>query len=82
MESVASRDARDLTDLIEQVSGSDELKKAYEEARTAKDRAEENTVLQFTKKKTMAQEKKQYKEQKEEADQFQELVEKQVRTDN
>jgi len=77
VENVASRDSRELTALIEQVAGSDELKKRFDELRVAKEAAEEETIAQFTKKKSMAAEKKQYKEQKDEAEQFQALLLKQ-----
>ena len=42
IESVASKSPKDLTALIEQISGSEELKKDYEEAMKGRHKAEED----------------------------------------
>lgn len=68
VESIASKNPKELTGLFEQISGSEELKKDYEELEVQKARAEETTVFMYQKKKTVAAERKQKKEQKEEAE--------------
>jgi structural maintenance of chromosome 1 len=78
VESIAQKSPKDLTALFEQISGSDELKKDYETLREAKERAEENTIFNFQRRKGILTEKKVFKEQKEEALRFQKLLEEQV----
>ncbi|CAI8602833.1 unnamed protein product [Vicia faba] len=68
VESIASKNPKELTGLIEQISGSDELKRDYEEFEEEKAIAEEKSALVYQKKKTMVMERKQKKEQKEEAE--------------
>lgn len=51
---MASKSPKDLTALIEQISGSDELKAEYEAALLEKERAEENTIFSHQKKKFAA----------------------------
>ncbi|CAK8571767.1 unnamed protein product [Lathyrus sativus] len=68
VESIASKNPKELTGLIEQISGSDELKRDYEEFEEEKASAEEKSALVYQKKKTMVMERKQKKEQKEEAE--------------
>lgn len=68
VESVASKNSKELTGLIEQISGSDELKKEYEELEEKKASAEEKAALIYQKKKTIGAEKKLKKAQKEEAE--------------
>ena len=51
IESVASKSPKDLTALVEQISGSDELKKDYEDTEEVKSRAEEEVHAAFTKRK-------------------------------
>ena len=68
VESIASKNPKELTALFEQISGSEELKKDYEELEVQKARAEEATVFMYQKRKTVAAERKQKKEQKEEAE--------------
>lgn len=68
MESIASKNPKELTGLIEQISGSDELKRDYEQFEEEKASAEEKSALVYQKKKTMVMERKQKKEQKEEAE--------------
>uniref|UniRef100_A0A5B7C5C0 Structural maintenance of chromosomes protein n=1 Tax=Davidia involucrata TaxID=16924 RepID=A0A5B7C5C0_DAVIN len=68
VESIASKNPRELTALLEQISGSDELKREYEELEEQKGRAEEKSALVYQKKRTIVLERKQKKEQKEEAE--------------
>ncbi|CAH2064119.1 unnamed protein product [Thlaspi arvense] len=68
VESIASMNSKELTGLLEQVSGSEELKKEYEELEEKKASAEEKAALIYQKKKTVGAEKKQKKAHKEEAE--------------
>lgn len=68
VESIASKNPKELTALVEQISGSDELKKDYEQFEEEKGAAEEKSALVYQKKKTVVMERKQKKEQKEEAE--------------
>ncbi|KAJ7497178.1 condensin complex subunit SMC1 [Mycena latifolia] len=73
VEAVASQSPRELSRLIDQISGSLELAPEYEKAKEAQDRATENATFNFTKRRGIAGEIKQYKEQKGEADRFDSL---------
>ncbi len=75
IESVASKSPKDLTGLIEQIRGSEELKKDYEEAMKARHRAEEEQHGAFTRRKGLATQRKQMKEQKDEAERHVKLAE-------
>ncbi|XP_073012477.1 structural maintenance of chromosomes protein 1 [Typha latifolia] len=68
VESIASKNPKELTALLEQISGSDELKKDYEELEEQKARAEEKSALVYQEKRTIVMERKQKKAQKEEAE--------------
>ncbi|XP_077250735.1 structural maintenance of chromosomes protein 1-like [Tasmannia lanceolata] len=68
VESIASKNPKELTALLEQISGSDDLKKDYEDLEEQKSRAEEKSTLIYQKKKTVVMERKQKKQQKEEAE--------------
>ncbi|KAJ0051873.1 hypothetical protein Pint_01726 [Pistacia integerrima] len=68
VESIASKNPKELTGLLEQISGSDELRRNYEVLEEEKARAEEKSALVYQKKKTIVLERKQKKEQKEEAE--------------
>ncbi|XP_051142865.1 structural maintenance of chromosomes protein 1 [Andrographis paniculata] len=68
VESIASKNPKELTSLIEQISGSEEYKRRYEELEVEKAEADEKAVLAHQKKKTISAEKKQKKLQKEEAE--------------
>eukprot|EP00877_Chromochloris_zofingiensis_P013480 jgi/Chrzof1/8386/Cz03g08190.t1 len=68
IEKVASRSPEGLTQLFEQISGSDALKQEYEHLEQEKAKAEEKTSLLFSKKKSIMAERKQKKEQKDEAE--------------
>ena len=78
MEAVASQSPRELSRLIEQISGSLELASEYEKAKEAQERATENATFNFTKRRGIAGEIKQYKEQKSEADRFDALCQERV----
>jgi structural maintenance of chromosome 1 len=71
VESVASKSPLELTKLLEQISGSDQLKNEYEELLKKKDEAEETTIFSMQKKKMYVTQKKEVKEQKDEAELFQ-----------
>ncbi|KAG6902949.1 hypothetical protein C0995_009341 [Termitomyces sp. Mi166 len=73
VEQVASQSPLALSRLIEQISGSLELTAEYEKAKEAQERATENATFNFTKRRGIAGEIKQYKEQKGEAERFESL---------
>lgn len=68
VESIASKNPKELSALLEQISGSEEFKRRYDELEEEKARAEEKKALAYQKKKTVTMERKQKKEQKEEAE--------------
>jgi structural maintenance of chromosome 1 len=72
---ISRKKPAELTQLLEQVSGSDALKAEYEELRDARDRAKQNTVFNFQKRRGYNAEKKQVKAQVEEAEKFAKLEE-------
>ncbi|KAH9608863.1 hypothetical protein KSS87_002352 [Heliosperma pusillum] len=76
VESIASKNPKELTGLLEQISGSEEHKRDYEELEEQKARAEEKSALVYQRKKTIVGERKQKKEQKEEAERHIRLQEK------
>ncbi len=73
VESIASKSPKELTALFEEVSGSAEFKDEYEEAVAEKEAAEDEVTVHWQKRKTMAAEKRQFKQQKEEAEKYQRL---------
>lgn len=79
VESIASKNPKELTGLLEQISGSDELKRDYEQFEEEKAAAEEKSALVYQKKKTVVMERKQKKEQKEEAEKHLRLQDQLVR---
>ncbi|GAX83463.1 hypothetical protein CEUSTIGMA_g10888.t1 [Chlamydomonas eustigma] len=70
IEAVAAKSPLELTYLFEQVSGSDVFRKQYEELQQAQMRAEEKVALVVGKKRGILVEKRQKKEQKEEAEKY------------
>ncbi|ORY02505.1 cohesin complex subunit psm1 [Basidiobolus meristosporus CBS 931.73] len=74
VEAIASQSPRDLTRLIEQISGSLELKAEYERLKALQERATENSAFNFNKKRGIAAEMKQFQEQKAEAERFETLI--------
>ncbi|XP_011627814.1 structural maintenance of chromosomes protein 1 [Amborella trichopoda] len=75
VESIASKNPKELTALLEQISGSDELKKDYESLEEQKERAVEKSAYIYQKKRTVVLERKQKKEQKKEAEEHLRLQE-------
>ncbi|KAF5325799.1 hypothetical protein D9611_000600 [Ephemerocybe angulata] len=73
VEAVASQSPREPSRLIEQISGSLELAGEYEKAKEEQEKATENATFNFTKRRGIAGEIKQYKEQKTEAERFEGL---------
>ena len=80
VESIASKTPKELTNLFEEISGSIEHKEEYERLLIEKEKAQENTIHNYQKKKGANAEKKQLKIQKEEAERYEELVEKLAET--
>ncbi|KAG0355345.1 Structural maintenance of chromosomes protein 1 [Podila minutissima] len=76
VEAIASQSPKDLTKLIEQISGSLELKQEYDRLQLEQERAVENSTFNFQRKKGINAEIKQYQEQKAEAERFETLQEK------
>lgn len=79
VEAVASQSPKELARLIDQISGSLELAGEYEKAKDAQERATENATFNFTKRRGIAGEIKQYREQKTEAERFEALCQEKVR---
>lgn len=73
VESIASKAPKELSSLFEEVSESAEFRVEYDDARVEKDAAEEEVTHFWRKRKGMAAEKRQYKEQKDEAERFRRL---------
>lgn len=78
VEAVASQSPKELARLIDQISGSLELAGEYEKAKEAQERATENATFNFTKRRGIAGEIKQYREQKTEAERFEALRQERV----
>ncbi|KAG0208218.1 Structural maintenance of chromosomes protein 1 [Mortierella sp. GBA30] len=76
VETIASQSPKDLTRLIEQISGSLELKQEYDRLQQEQERAVENSTFNFHRKKGISAEIKQYQEQKAEAERFETLQER------
>lgn len=74
VESIASKSPKELTDLMETISGSAALKQEYNEKKAAKIEAEEHTIFNFQKKRGINAERRQYKEQQDEAQRFTSLL--------
>ncbi|KAJ3053257.1 Structural maintenance of chromosomes protein 1 [Rhizophlyctis rosea] len=75
VEAIASQKAMDLTRMIEQISGSLELKAEYERLKDEQEKATETSAQNFNKKRGITAEMKQFKEQKEEAERYEHLLE-------
>ena len=75
VESVASKSPLELTKLIEQISGSDQYKAEYDELKRLKEEADENAIFSMQKKKMYVTQKKEVKQQKEEAELYRDLQE-------
>ena len=70
VEAIASQSPKDLTRLIEQISGSLEHKAEYERMKEAQDEAIENQNFNLNRRRGINSEIKQYQEQKREADNY------------
>ena len=70
VEAIASQSPRDLTRLIEQISGSLDLKAEYERLREAKEQANEQQGYKLNQRRGINSEIKQYQEQKREAENY------------
>lgn len=79
VEAVASQSPKELSRLIDQISGSLELAAEYEKAKEEQEKATEAATHNFTKRRGIAGEIKQYKEQKGEAERFEALCQEKVR---
>lgn len=73
VEAVASQGSKELSRLIDQISGSLELKDEYERAKEAQERATDNSTFNFNKRRGINSEIKQFREQKSEAEKFERL---------
>ncbi|SPO26433.1 probable SMC1 - chromosome segregation protein [Ustilago trichophora] len=78
VEAVASQGAKELSRLIDQISGSLELKDEYERAKQAQERATDNSTFNFNKRRGINSELKQFREQKSEAEKFERLQSERV----
>jgi structural maintenance of chromosome 1 len=78
VEAVASQSPQALSRLIEQISGSLELKAEYEKCKEEMEKATERATENFGKRRGIAGEIKTYKEQKGEAEKFEALVQERV----
>lgn len=70
VEQIASQSAAELSKLLETVSGSLGYKREYETLKDEQDQAKEDTAGILSKRRTLISELKQYKEQRQEAEQF------------
>mmetsp|Transcript_3027 Transcript_3027/g.4618 ORF Transcript_3027/g.4618 Transcript_3027/m.4618 type:complete len:1350 (+) Transcript_3027:171-4220(+) len=71
VESVASKSPLELSKLIEQICGSDQLQREYEELKQRKETAEENAIFSMQKRKMYVTQRREVKAQKDEAEHFQ-----------
>ena len=70
IETIASQAPKDLTKLIEQISGSNEFKTEYDRLKAQYDAATEELANAYSKKRGLNAEVRQYQEQKDEAERF------------
>lgn len=75
VEAVAAQNSRDLARLIEQISGSLELKEQYEQAKQRKEKAAEQSTAAYNKRRGINGELKTFREQKQEAEKWARLQE-------
>ncbi|KAJ3276363.1 Structural maintenance of chromosomes protein 1 [Terramyces sp. JEL0728] len=76
IEQISSQSPKDLTRLIEQISGSLEYKQEYEQLKQEMQKLMENTNLNYNKKKNINLQLKQYREQERELKKYQNLISK------
>ncbi|KXL43517.1 hypothetical protein M433DRAFT_5544 [Acidomyces richmondensis BFW] len=79
VESIANQNPKDLTRLIEQICGSLEYKAEYERLKTEKERADEDQQHKLQNRRAINGEIKQYQQQKEELDRYENLRREQNR---
>ncbi|XP_063405474.1 structural maintenance of chromosomes protein 1A-like [Mytilus trossulus] len=75
VESIAMKNAKERTQMFEEISRSGELKEEYDKAKAEMLKAEEDTQFTYHKKKGIAAERKEAKMEKDEAERFQKLQE-------
>ncbi|KAK5126623.1 hypothetical protein LTR85_009557 [Meristemomyces frigidus] len=73
VEAIANQNPKDLTRLIEQISGSLDHKADYERLKAEKEKADEDQAYKLHQRRGINGEIKQYKEQKEELDHFEQM---------
>jgi structural maintenance of chromosome 1 len=78
IESIVSKSGQSLTRLFEIVSGSDALASDYQRAQAEVHKAEDSVVFNWQKRRGLAAEKKQYKQQKVEAEKYYRLKKEEV----
>nr|WJN25071.1 condensin complex subunit [Tranzscheliella williamsii] len=78
VEAVASQGSKELSRLVDQISGSLEMKDEYERAKQAQERAVDNSTFNFNKRRGINSELKQFREQKSEAEKFERLQEERI----
>ena len=74
VEDIASKSPKDMSKLIEQISGSDELKDEYDRLKNIQDKAIEASTFAFNKKRTLANEIKAVQDQKDDAVRYEQVV--------
>ncbi len=79
VEAIASQSADDLTKLIEQISGSVEYKKEYDQLKDELEKARSASSYAFSKKKKYDAEKNTYRAQRDIVEKFQQIVKQRVR---
>jgi structural maintenance of chromosome 1 len=75
VESIARKSPKQLVEMFENISNSAELRDAYDEALKAKEEAESATVFAYNRQKGFKSERRQLKDQKDEAERFHETLE-------
>ncbi|TKA72713.1 hypothetical protein B0A55_05543 [Friedmanniomyces simplex] len=73
IESIANQDSKDITKLVEQISGSQEYRAEYDRLKAEKEKADEEQGHKMHQRRGINGEIKQYQQQKEELDRFQTL---------
>lgn len=75
---MAQQNSRDLAHLVDQISGSLELKEEYEQAKERMERSQEESAAAFNKRRGINGELKTFREQKAEAERWERLQEERV----
>jgi structural maintenance of chromosome 1 len=74
VEGIASKSPKELTELVEKISGSARFKGAYDEARLEVEAREEAFTQSFEQKRFVVRERAQLKAQKDEAEEYQQIL--------